>query len=266
MTLSFDIENVFSGISGNVIKISNVYQYVIPINYGTISIYTDPAYVDVYLDGEYQGENTGYMWIDNINEGYHEVELVKYGYYTIKEDIYVYAGETTYYEKYLEAVDETAISDDYYVDNAGEDFFVAISGLIFLAEIILVPLFFLLILVLLLRKKKSKKTAPESKPQQAAPQSPAPPVPPASQPKSGEESIEVKSAFEYQGAIINYKVKVENHSPEPIGDIRFTLFVPDVFFMKDRERSIPMLEPGEGKTVTFEIRPTGECGERLINS
>ena len=64
LTLSFDIENVFTGISGNVVKISNVYQYVIPINYGTISIYSDPAYVDVYLDGEYQGVNTGYMLID----------------------------------------------------------------------------------------------------------------------------------------------------------------------------------------------------------
>ncbi len=47
LTLSFDIENIFAGISGNVIKISNVYQYVIPINYGTISIYTEPVYVDV---------------------------------------------------------------------------------------------------------------------------------------------------------------------------------------------------------------------------
>jgi len=262
LTLSFDIENIFTGISGNVIKISNVYQYIIPINYGTISINTEPAYVDVYLDGEYQGENTGYMLIDNINEGYYEVELVKDGYYTITEDIYVYAGETTYYSKYLIAVDEPATNDDYYVDNGGEDFFVAVSGFIFLAAIILVPLFFLLILVLLLRKKKSRKTAPETEPQQADPK---PPAAPASQPKTREESIEVKSTFEYQGAVIHYKVKVENHSPEPIGDIRFTLFVPDVFFMKERERSISMLEPGEGKTVTFEVRPTGECGDCMVS-
>ena len=263
LTLSFDIENIFAGVSGNVIKISNVYQYLIPINYGTISIYTEPVYVDVYLDGEYQGENTGYMWIDNINEGYHEVELVKYGYYTITEDIYVYAGETTYYEKYLEAVGETATSDDYYVDNGGDDFFVAVLGFIFLAAIILIPLFFLFILVLLLQKKKSKKTAPKSEPRQAVTKPPA--APPASQPKPREESIEVKSAFEYLGAVIHYKVKVENHSPDPIGDIKFTLFVPDVFFMKDMERSISMLEPGEGKTVTFEIRPTGECGDCMVS-
>jgi PEGA domain/zinc-ribbon domain len=262
LTLSFDIENIFTGISGNVVKISNVHQYVIPINYGTISIYTDPAYVDVYLDGEYQGVNTGYMWIDNLNEGYYEVELVKDGFYTITEDIYVYAGETTYYTKYLTTVDETAISDDYYVDNGDEDFFVAILSLIFLAAIILVPLFFLLILVLLLRKKKSRKTASKSEPLPAAPQ---PPALPASQFKSGEEPIEVKSAFEYRGAVIHYKVKVENHSPEPIGDIKFTLFVPDIFFMKNREKSISMLEPGEGKTVTFEIRPTGECGDCMVS-
>ena len=262
LTLSFDIENIFTGISGNVIKISNVYQYIIPINYGTISINTEPAYVDVYLDGEYQGENTGYMLIDNINEGYYEVELVKDGYYTITEDIYVYAGENTYYSKYLIAVDEPATIDDYYVDNGGEDFFVAVSGFIFLAAIILVPLFFLLVLVLLLRKKKSRKTAAKTEPLQAASK---PPAVPASQPKTREESIEVKSTFEYQGAVIHYKVKVENHSPEPIGDIRFTLFVPDVFFMKERERSISMLEPGEGKTVTFEIRPTGECGDCMVS-
>ena len=262
LTLSFDIENIFAGISGNVVKISNVYQYVIPINYGTISIYTDPAYVDVYLDGEYQGVNTGYMLIDNLNEGYHEVELVKDGYYTITEDIYVYAGETTYYTEYLTTVDETATIDDYYVYNGDEDFFVAILSLIFLAAIILVPLFFLFILILFLRKKKSRKTTPKSEPLPAAPQ---PPAPPASQLKSGEESIEVKSAFEYRGAVIHYKVKVENHSPEPIGDIKFTLFVPDVFFMKDRDKSISMLEPGEGKTVTFEIRPTGECGDCMVS-
>ena len=265
LTLSFDIENIFTGISGDVVKISNIYQYVIPINYGTISIYTDPAYVDVYLDGEYQDVNTGYMLIDNLNEGYHEVELVKDGYYTITEDIYVYAGETTYYTKYLTTVDETATIDDYYVDNGSEDFFVAILSLIFLAAIILVPLFFLLILILLLRKRKSKKTASKTEPLPAASQPPAPPVTPASQLKSVEESIEVKSAFEYRGAVIHYKVKVENHSPEPIGDIKFTLFVPDVFFMKDREKSISMLESGEGKTVTFEIRPTGECGDCMVS-
>ena len=31
LTLGFDIENIFTGVSGNVIKISNVYQYVIPV-------------------------------------------------------------------------------------------------------------------------------------------------------------------------------------------------------------------------------------------
>ncbi|MCD4704156.1 MAG: zinc ribbon domain-containing protein [Methanosarcinaceae archaeon] len=73
--------------------------------------------------------------------------------------------------------------------------------------------------------------------------------------------VKVKSAFYYKGAMIFYKVKVENHTTEPIGDIRINLLVPDVFMLRTKELSISMLEPDEGKTVTFKIRPTGECGE-----
>ncbi len=77
--------------------------------------------------------------------------------------------------------------------------------------------------------------------------------------------LSVKSAFQYMGASIQYKVKVENFSPEPIGDIKIELFVPDVFFLYDTEKTISMLEPGESKTVTFDIRPTGECGECAVS-
>ncbi|MEA1984096.1 MAG: zinc-ribbon domain-containing protein [Euryarchaeota archaeon] len=94
---------------------------------------------------------------------------------------------------------------------------------------------------------------------------PAPVIQKTSEPASSQKVeprfIKVKSAFYYNGAMIDYKVKVENHTTEPIGDIKIHLLVPDVFMLRDKELSISMLEPDEGKTVTFEIRPTGECGE-----
>ena len=73
--------------------------------------------------------------------------------------------------------------------------------------------------------------------------------------------IEVKSAFGYKGATIQYKIKVENPTPEPIGEIKVTLFVPDVFLLSEPTKNITMLKPGEGKTITYDIRPTGECGD-----
>lgn len=74
-------------------------------------------------------------------------------------------------------------------------------------------------------------------------------------------AIDVKSAFGYKGATILYKVKVENTSPAPIADIKVSLFVPNVFLLLEKEKSLALLKPGESKTVTFEIRPTGECGD-----
>ncbi len=74
-------------------------------------------------------------------------------------------------------------------------------------------------------------------------------------------TIDVKSAFGYKGATILYKVKVENTSIAPIADIKVSLFVPNVFLLLEKEKSLALLKPGESKTVTFEIRPTGECGD-----
>ncbi len=78
-------------------------------------------------------------------------------------------------------------------------------------------------------------------------------------------NIMVKSAFYYRGAVLHYKVKVENHTSEPLGDIKITLFAPDVFLLKEKTKTISMLEPEESKTVTFEVRPTGECGDCRIS-
>ncbi|MDA0525161.1 hypothetical protein [Methanococcoides alaskense] len=74
-------------------------------------------------------------------------------------------------------------------------------------------------------------------------------------------NIATKSAFHYKGATIIYKVKTENNTPEPIADLQISLFVPDVFLLENKQKTISMLEANESKTVTFEIRPTGECGD-----
>ncbi|MFA4957827.1 MAG: zinc-ribbon domain-containing protein [Candidatus Methanoperedens sp.] len=86
-------------------------------------------------------------------------------------------------------------------------------------------------------------------------------------PKKPEEKgkIEIKSAYEYKGAKIFYKIKVQNSTSEAISDIKVHLFVPDVFLIINKEKAISMLEPKESKTATFEIRPTGECGECFVS-
>ncbi|MBP2030942.1 hypothetical protein J2755_001890 [Methanohalophilus levihalophilus] len=87
------------------------------------------------------------------------------------------------------------------------------------------------------------------------------PTLPTTASESHKGGIITKSAFSYKGATIVYKVRVENPTTEPIGDLQVSLFVPNVFLIEDKQKSISMLEPGESKTVTFEIRPTGECGD-----
>ncbi len=71
----------------------------------------------------------------------------------------------------------------------------------------------------------------------------------------------VKTAFGYKGATIIYKLKIENHTSDPISDIKVYPHIPDVFLLRDKEKSIALIEPESSQTVTFEIRPTGECGD-----
>ncbi|MDG6243703.1 MAG: hypothetical protein QCH31_04825 [Methanolobus sp.] len=78
------------------------------------------------------------------------------------------------------------------------------------------------------------------------------------------DPVVIRSAVQYKGASILYKIKVENTSKEPMGDISINIFVPEVFLIKESKKIIPMLQPGESKTVTFFIRPTGECGNCII--
>ena len=73
--------------------------------------------------------------------------------------------------------------------------------------------------------------------------------------------IDVKTAFGYKGAAIIYKLKIENNTSDPISDIKVYPYVPDVFLLREKEKSIALIEPKASQTVTFEIRPTGECGD-----
>ncbi|AKB84938.1 hypothetical protein [Methanococcoides methylutens] len=75
------------------------------------------------------------------------------------------------------------------------------------------------------------------------------------------DTIKILSGFSYKGAAIQYKVKVENPTSNPIADIKVNLYVPDVFILSDSTKHIAILKPSESQTVTFDIRPTGECGD-----
>jgi len=75
------------------------------------------------------------------------------------------------------------------------------------------------------------------------------------------EGVNVGSSIGYKGATIIYKVKIENNTNEPISDIKIYPYVPTVFLLKEKERSITLIQPKSSQTATFEIRPTGECGD-----
>jgi hypothetical protein len=77
--------------------------------------------------------------------------------------------------------------------------------------------------------------------------------------------LEIQTTYEYKSARILYKVTMENNSPETITEIKVSLLFPNVFMLKEKEQSIPMLEPKESKTVIFDIRPAGECGDFNIS-
>jgi hypothetical protein len=73
--------------------------------------------------------------------------------------------------------------------------------------------------------------------------------------------VDVKTAFGYKGATIIYKLKIENNTIDPISDIKVYPDVPYVFLLKEKEKLVSLIEPKSSQTVTFEIRPTGECGD-----
>ncbi len=248
--------------------------------------YYDTIVLDQYYpEGEYFYYQDDYLtlqfWIDDV---YYD-SFYNYD-YVLLSDIYIYPDHSVTYDgsdgrTYDKSDDNVRGYDTYsdypdyssYSDTSSEDEFYEMFG----------TLIVVFIAVLILRKmskrKKAKKVSSKEKEQMAS----SPVSPPekahdnagsvvpdvsgagiAGVPSSKNEPVLIKSAVQYKGANIIYKIKVENTSEEPMGDISINLFVPDVFYLKEDRKNISMLQPGEGKTTTFVIRPTGECGNCII--
>ncbi|MDW7733722.1 MAG: zinc ribbon domain-containing protein [Methanolobus sp.] len=176
---------------------------------------------------------------------------------------YDYSADTRTSVETRGDVNSNYYDDTYYDDTSDEDAFI---GFLTILIIILIPVFLIRKAGKKRRQRKASKAVMQEKPFKATP---LPAKKEAFETSAASPSVEkdvvIKSAVQYKGANILYKVKVENPSQEPVGDIKVNLFVPDVFKLKEADKTISMLQPGEGKTVTFEIRPTGECGNCIIS-
>ena len=214
---------------------------------GIISLSSSPSGASVYLDGKYKG--TTPLILNGIPIGSHTIKLTKSGYNDVFKTVTVSSGKTS-----------------------------SISKNLSLNPILPIGAFLVLFLLFIgiIRAKKSKKNPSHNNTQKSSKnteslknipvqQQKKPETKQTTQPpiktKEQKNRISTKSAFSYRGATIIHKVKIENPTQEPISDIKVHLFVPDVFLLKDKEKSIPILDSGESKTVTFDIRPSGECGD-----
>lgn len=285
VSIGFDIDSLYTdAYYFDYAVISNI-EVSTGGNTGSIAVSTSPPGVEVYLDDHYIGTTgSDYFWIYDVQEGTHTIGLSKLGYQSVGESIYVYAGEVYYYPRTLSTI--TGTYGTGYTDTSSNDD--AMPGLLIIFGVILASLLFI---VLLLKSKKKgtreKKTLTPvvinkvTEPAPAVVKTPTvvsrPPPSVKVEEKKPEVAIKspvsvnngipigVRSAFQYTGASIQYKVKIENLSTEPIGDVKISLFVPDVFYLQEKEKTLSMLEPHESKTVTFEIRPTGECGDCAVS-
>ncbi len=299
LSLEFDIEDIYSGSYVDQMDIDGLYIFYKDFSQGTIVLYSIPKGYDVYLNSYYYDTSDGYTFIQlsNLEPGYHSVTLESSGYDDMQASFYISSGEVQYYSvsdfSRSSSGDSDRIDPTYYddYDNSNN----GAGVLLLILSFIFVVLFLRGIIKARRRNKKSKRSAaggfgvspakvdrssktaskpePVKVPETVTEAEKAPSMPMGagvgkapSSPLKESGSIVLKSAFNYRGALLQYKVKVENHTSEPIGDIRVTLFVPDVFLLKEAEKTISMLEPGEGKTVTFEVRPTGECGDCKISA
>ncbi len=206
---------------------------------GSISISSNPSGTNVYLDGTSKGITP--ITLKNIPVGSYTIKLTKSGYTDLSKTVTVSSGMTASVSANL----------------SPDPILLAACGILFL-------LLLFLVVVVARKKKKSASSSSKTVSQTTAKITKAPTksTTPVDTIKSKEESrINTSSAFGYKGATIIHKIKIKNPTSDPIGDIKIHLFVPDVFLLENKEKTISMLEPGESKTVTFEIRPTGECGE-----
>ncbi len=217
---------------------------------GSIKISSEPVGADVYFDEVYKGVTP--ITITSISVGTHTVVLKKFGYTDWTKSVDILVDRTV--EINPSMVIFVFGSSDTLSSSDALPFFVIGLGAI------------LVIGTLLLRRgrKSNQEVISPSNELKSVPLSlQAKEQPKKSSPEKLEEksTIDVKTAFGYKGATILYKVKVENTSPAPIADIKVSLFVLNVFLLLEKEKSLVLLKPGESKTVTFDIRPTGECGD-----
>ena len=256
---------------------------------GTIAISSTPSGASIYLDGLYKG--TTPKVLNDITQGSHDVKLTLSGYNDWSDLSYAAAGGTSYLKADLttaaltftplptltEATQEiqtpsattqpvppeSTQTPQPSIPEVNQINWLLVGGAI---------LAILLVGALVMRKLKGNETKAAEKTKSVAVPAEEPDrkskaefiekskKPDVKQPKET-GAVNVKSAFEYKGAKIYFKIKVENSTLDPISDIKVHLFVPEVFLLSEKEKAISMLETKESKTVTFEIRPTGECGE-----
>jgi len=246
-------DNSFSIEEGDFAEIEDGYYLnVLDVDtYNDVTRFTITYYGTVLLDSHYYTGSYFYF-----NDEYLEFEFkvkdtysVGYTDYVEISEIYSSVNTATGNDAYTNRETETNYT------NSDED----ASGILVLL---------LLVAFILLMRKRSKKKRAEIRERNAKKSASAKPgnVPATAAPViSPEKNVVIKSAIQYKGATILYKIKVENQSSEPIGDIKVTLLVPDVFNLKDEQKNISMLQTGESKTATFNIRPTGECGNCIIS-
>ncbi|MCK5661196.1 MAG: PEGA domain-containing protein, partial [Methanosarcinales archaeon] len=215
---------------------------------GSIVVSSTPSGANIYIDNNYKG--TSPVTVDDVTLGDHDVKVTQTGYNDETMSVHVKAGASESISKTLTPIakiDDSAPK----VDSTPAKEVVSPPGnpstgnnsplLIYGAGAIL----FLLFVTIMVKKTKSKDhgmviTNDDSTGlKQSSSKSMPTPV--------------ITSAFGYKGATIQYKIKVENPTSEPIADIKVNLYVPDVFLASESSRTITMLKPGEGKTATFEI-------------
>ena len=240
---------------------------------GSIKVSSNPSGANIYLDGRFKG--TTPTTLANVPIGSHVIKITKSGYNDISKSVTVSSGQTIYISENLESIiisHPTAAVTKEQISSPTYD-----KGISHEKNNTTLPIIVVLIILTLIFIIKGRKKSADS-----ASNSNSSPPPKITQPSAKETTpltttaatiqkpkdkgtIDIKSAFQYNGATIQYKVKIINQIPEPISDIKIQLFVPDVFMLTQKEKSIPMLEPDESKTVTFDIRPTGECGDCAVS-
>lgn len=240
---------------------------------GSISISANPSGANIYLDGTFKG--TAPTTLSSVPIGSHVIKLTKSSYNDISKTVTVNSGQMTYVSENLKSTinsDPTIAVTEIRTSSPTYD-----KSISYEKNKTTLPIIFLFIILALIfiitRRNKSGDSANNhnsptpSKSNQSDVKQTTPLTATTAATKEPKErgTIDIKSAFQYKGAIIQYKVKIINLTNDAISDIKIQLFVPDVFMLSKKEKSISMLEPKEGQTVTFDIRPTGECGDCAVS-